>query len=86
MARYVDGFLVPVPKKNIEAYRRISQRAGKVWRDHGALEYRECVAEDLKNTFGVPFTRAAKPRRGRPLSFRGSCTSRARIGIASTRR
>ena len=64
MARYVDGFLVPVPKKNIEAYRRMSAKAGKVWRDDGALEYRECVAEDLKNTFGVPFTRAARPKAG----------------------
>ena len=69
MARYVDGFLVPVPKKNIEAYRRMSAKAGKVWRDHGALEYRECVAEDLKNTFGVPFTRAAKPKAGETVVF-----------------
>jgi len=38
MARYVDGFVLPVPKKNVEAYRRISRKAGKVWRDHGALE------------------------------------------------
>ncbi len=69
MARYVDGFVVPVPKKNIEAYRRISAKAGKVWREHGALEYRECVAEDLKNTFGVPFTRAAKPKAGETVVF-----------------
>jgi uncharacterized protein YbaA (DUF1428 family) len=47
----------------------MSRRAGKVWRDHGALEYRECVAEDLKNTFGVPFTRAAKPKSGETVVF-----------------
>ncbi|HEX2889849.1 DUF1428 domain-containing protein [Vineibacter terrae] len=45
---YVDGFVVPVPKKNLAAYRRMSQKAGKVWREHGALEYRECVADDVK--------------------------------------
>lgn len=45
MARYVDGFVVPVPKKNVDAYRR---KAGKVWREHGALEYTECMADDVK--------------------------------------
>lgn len=69
MARYVDGFLLPVPKKNLEAYRRMSQRAGRVWRDHGALEYRECVADDLTNKFGVPFTRLAKPKAGETVVF-----------------
>ena len=46
--QYVDGFVLPVPKKNLPAYRRIAQKAGKVWREHGALEYRECVADDVK--------------------------------------
>ena len=45
---YVDGFVLPVPKKNVAAYRRMAQKAGKVWRDHGALEYIECVADDVK--------------------------------------
>ena len=45
---YVDGFVVPVPKKNLAAYRRMSQKAGKIWREFGALEYRECVADDVK--------------------------------------
>ncbi|HSL20536.1 MAG TPA: DUF1428 domain-containing protein [Vicinamibacterales bacterium] len=44
---YVDGFVLPVPRKNLEAYRRMSRKAGKVWRDHGAVEYRECVGDDL---------------------------------------
>ena len=46
--RYIDGFVLPVPKKNLAAYRRMAQTAGKVWRDHGALEYVECVADDVK--------------------------------------
>jgi uncharacterized protein YbaA (DUF1428 family) len=45
--RYVDGYVLPVPKKNLQAYRRMAQKAGKAWRDHGALEFRECVGEDL---------------------------------------
>ena len=43
--RYVDGFLLPVPKKNLQAYARIAQAAGKIWMEYGALEYRECVGE-----------------------------------------
>lgn len=45
---YVDGFLLPVKKKNIAAYTRIAAKAGKIWREHGALDYKECVGEDLK--------------------------------------
>ena len=48
MARYVDGFVLPVPRKRLQAYRRMAQKAGKVWREHGALEFRECVADDVK--------------------------------------
>lgn len=52
---YVDGFLLPVPKKNLAAYKRMSASAGKVWKDHGALEYRECYGDDLDNKWGVAF-------------------------------
>lgn len=52
---YVDGFLLVIPKKNIDAYKKIAKVAGKVWREHGALEYRECVGEDLDMPFGRPF-------------------------------
>lgn len=45
---YVDGFILPLPKKNVEAYREIARRCGAVWREHGALEYRECIADDVK--------------------------------------
>ena len=48
MARYVDGFVVPVPTANLEAYRRIARTAGKIWKEHGALEYIECAADDVK--------------------------------------
>ena len=48
MAHYVDGFVLPVPKANLAAYRRMARKAGKVWIEHGALEYRECVADDVK--------------------------------------
>jgi uncharacterized protein YbaA (DUF1428 family) len=48
MARYVDGFVVPVPTANLDAYRRMAERAGKIWKEHGALEYVECVADDVK--------------------------------------
>ena len=67
MARYVDGFVLPLPKKNVEAYRRIARKAARVWRDHGALEYRECVGDDLDAKFGVPFTRAVKARAGQTV-------------------
>ena len=58
--RYVDGFVLPVPKRHLQAYRRVAQRAARVWRDHGALEVRECVGDDLKVKTGVPFPRSVK--------------------------
>jgi uncharacterized protein YbaA (DUF1428 family) len=67
--QYVDGFVLPIPKKNVEAYRRMAQKAGRVWRDHGALEFRECVGDDLKVKMGVPFTRMAKLKRGETVFF-----------------
>jgi len=88
MSLYVDGFLIPIAKKNVEAYRRVSQRAGRIWRELGALEYRECAGDDLKATkgMGVSFPRRVQAKPGETVIFRGSCTSRARIAIASTRR
>jgi uncharacterized protein YbaA (DUF1428 family) len=62
--RYVDGFVLPIPKKNVPAYRRIAQKAGKIWREHGALEYRECVGDDLDVKMGVPFPRTVKRKPG----------------------
>ncbi len=67
--RYVDGFVLPIPSRQVEAYRRIARKAGKIWRDHGALEYRECVGDDLKVKMGVPFPRLARVRRGETVCF-----------------
>ena len=66
---YVDGFLLPIPIKNIDAYRRIARKAGQIWREHGALEYRECVGEDLVAKAGLPFPRAMKLKRGETVVF-----------------
>jgi uncharacterized protein YbaA (DUF1428 family) len=60
MARYVDGFVVPVPKKNVAAYRAMARKAGKVWREYGALEYVECVADDVKPGKVTSFPQSVK--------------------------
>ncbi len=60
MARYVDGFVVPVPKKNLDAYKRMARKAGKVWREYGALEYIECVADDVKPGKTTSFPQSVK--------------------------
>jgi uncharacterized protein YbaA (DUF1428 family) len=67
--RYVDGFVLVVPEKNLKEYRTIAQKAGKIWREHGALEYVEAVGDDLDVKFGVPFTRLAKPKPGETVLF-----------------
>jgi uncharacterized protein YbaA (DUF1428 family) len=69
MAKYVDGFVVPVPKKNMEAYRRMARRAGKVWREHGALEYREFIADDVKVGKLTSFPRSVKLKPGETVVF-----------------
>jgi len=66
---YVDGFLIPVPKNKVQVYRRIAAAAAKVWRKYGALEYRECVGDDLKTGMGTPFTRAARAKPGETVVF-----------------
>ncbi|HRQ66342.1 MAG TPA: DUF1428 domain-containing protein [Xanthomonadaceae bacterium] len=60
MARYVDGFVLPVPKANLAAYKRMARRAGKIWREHGALEYIECVADDAPLGKLTSFPRSVK--------------------------
>ena len=66
---YVDGFVTPVPKRKLEAYRRMSRKAGKVWREHGALEFRECVADDVKWGKRTSFPRAVKQKPGETVLF-----------------
>lgn len=69
MARYVDGFVLPLPKDKIDAYRRIARKANKIWRDHGALECRECIADDMDVKLGLPFPRMAKCKPGETVVF-----------------
>lgn len=66
---YVDGFVIAVPTKNLPAYRRMAQKAGKIWREHGALEYRECVGDDLDTKAGTPFPHGINARRGETVMF-----------------
>jgi len=67
--RYVDGFVVPVPKKKVAAYRRMAQKAGKVWREHGAIEYFECVADDVKPGKWTSFPQSVKLKSGETVVF-----------------
>ncbi|HKB08352.1 MAG TPA: DUF1428 domain-containing protein [Candidatus Polarisedimenticolia bacterium] len=69
MPRYVDGFVLPIPKKNIEAYRRLASRAGKIWRQHGALDYKECVGDDLVVNMGKSFPKTVRLKRGETVVF-----------------
>ena len=66
---YIDGFLLSVPKRKIPVYRQISRRAGKIWREYGALEYRECAGDDLKVKMGRPFSKAAGMKSGETVVF-----------------
>jgi uncharacterized protein YbaA (DUF1428 family) len=67
--RYVDGFLLPVREKNLPAYARMAQKAGKIWRRYGALDFKECAGDDLKVKVGVPFPRTVKLKAGETVVF-----------------
>ncbi len=66
---YVDGYLLPLPKKNVQLYRRIAQKAGRIWRQHGALEYKECVGNDLKPKMGALFPRLVRLKPSETVVF-----------------
>jgi uncharacterized protein YbaA (DUF1428 family) len=66
---YVDGFVVPVPKKKVEDYRRIARKAGRIWREHGALDYVECVADDVKPGKLTSFPQSVKLKKGETVVF-----------------
>jgi uncharacterized protein YbaA (DUF1428 family) len=66
---YVDGFVIPVPKKNLKAYQAISKKAGRVWKEYGALEYRECAGDDIQVKMGLPFSKLAKLKPGETVVF-----------------
>jgi uncharacterized protein YbaA (DUF1428 family) len=66
---YVDGFILPVPKKNLARYRALARLAGKVWREHGALDYKECIADDVKKGKHTSFPQAVKLKPGETVWF-----------------
>ena len=83
MSKYVDGFVVPVPKANLEAYRRMAEDAGKVWREYGALEFIECVADDVKPGEVTSFSQSVKLEPDETVVFAWivyefACASRSR--------
>lgn len=67
--KYVDGYVLPVPIKNLPAYRRMARVGSKVWRDHGALEYRECSGDDMEVHCGTPFPKMMKLKPGETVVF-----------------
>jgi len=67
--QYVDGFIVPVPKKKLAAYRALARKAARIWREYGALDYRECVAEDVKVGKLTSFPRSVKQKPGETVVF-----------------
>jgi uncharacterized protein YbaA (DUF1428 family) len=69
MPRYVDGFVLPVPKKNLAAYRKLARLAGRVWREHGALEYIEAVADDVKPGKVTSFPQSVKLKQNETVVF-----------------
>jgi uncharacterized protein YbaA (DUF1428 family) len=66
---YVDGYVLPVPKRNLGAYRRMAAKAGRIWREHGAVEYRECVGDDLAVKGLMPVPRQMRLKRGETVFF-----------------
>ena len=66
---YVDGFVVPVPKNKIAAYRSMARKAGKIWREHGALQFTECVADDVKPGKLTSFPQSVKLKAGETVMF-----------------
>ena len=69
MAQYVDGFILAVPKKNLQAYRRMAQKAGRIWREHGAIDFVECVADDVKPGKVTSFPQSVKLKAGETVVF-----------------
>jgi uncharacterized protein YbaA (DUF1428 family) len=69
MARYVDGFVIPIPKRKVKAYLRHARLGAKVWKEHGALGYAECLADDLSLPWGLGFGKMARLKAGETLIF-----------------
>lgn len=69
MPNYIDGYVIPIPKKNVAAYRKLAVLGAKVWMKHGALAYYECVGDDLDVKFGVPFPKGIAAKKGETVMF-----------------
>ncbi len=69
MPQYVDGFVLPMPRDSVDAYKRIAEKACKIWMEHGALEYRECIAEDTDTKFGRSFPAGIQAKEGETVVF-----------------
>jgi uncharacterized protein YbaA (DUF1428 family) len=69
MATYVDGYVLPIPKDKILEYRRLAKKASKIWREHGALEYRECVGDDFNTEMGLSFPKGIKAKEEETVVF-----------------
>lgn len=69
MPKYVDGFVVPLPKKKIAAYTRIAKKASRIWKEHGALEYFECLGDDLNIPMAMPFPKGIKAKPDETIVF-----------------
>lgn len=69
MERYVDGFVIPLPKDKVEEYTRIAEKAGSIWKEHGALEYWECLGDDLEIPDMVSFKKAANTEKNETVVF-----------------
>lgn len=66
---YVDGFVIPIKKKNLPAYQKMAKKAGKIWMEYGALAYNECVGDDINVKFGLPFSKLAKTKPDETILF-----------------
>jgi uncharacterized protein YbaA (DUF1428 family) len=69
MPEYVDGFVIPLKKSRLADYLRVARKAAKVWKEHGALDYRECLGDDLANEWGVQFPKLAKAKADETVIF-----------------
>lgn len=69
MPEYVDGFVIPLKKRHLVAYKRVARKAARIWKEHGALDYRECLGDDLKNEWGVPFPKLAGAKADETVLF-----------------
>jgi len=66
---YLDGYVIPVPRKEIAAYKRMARKCVPIFKDHGAIEFRECAGDDLRTKMGTPFTKLSRLKRGETVMF-----------------